>query len=558
MNRGGQLPPQSKNELTPNQKTLNPDGQQSKTATKTMKQNTEKNSLAYYNGAIVEVLENRGTNTVIKIKGGSRASVLTRNLQPTEEKKTRLPEWLAVGSRVYHNGKIKTLTRVGNTRYEAESVGCWYDGQIAGLLADGRPVCDSDTMTEEPHQALDDFQRLLAASVEDLNLDTADLLQLQFLASSVGFDELALYVHGLICTGSDPNPDELREIVEDMLWTLQGEIEGYEEEADVMRNDLESARAAGYDKYLDYRADPSDKAAIEEAKAEFNEVIAERIKDINEHYTLYVEPAAARLRSFLVAFSAVVPQPEDPAQCTMIFEAENPTEQKPEPTEQKTAPTDAEVLETAARIRANYESMKAEAEREQAAAAFAEAITAYCEELSRPEPLAWEPETIIIPFEPRPAAEVEQPRRRHRLNLRPRLSRWLHPARWVAVAFIVCLLSGLLLCMNTSTAAADDIAAAYDLAPVTITAEAPDTFIENEAPSLIENEAPAPSPVKKLAALSTVKKAATDIATATAPTADDADSPTTAPATATPPAADADGLTICEGTPWAYTMMNWA
>ena len=37
MNRGGQPPPQSKNELTPNQKTINPDGQQSKTATDEMK-----------------------------------------------------------------------------------------------------------------------------------------------------------------------------------------------------------------------------------------------------------------------------------------------------------------------------------------------------------------------------------------------------------------------------------------------------------------------------------------------------------------------------------------
>ena len=247
---------------------------------------------------------------------------------------------------------------------------------------------------------------------------------------------------------------------------------------------------------------------------------------------------------------------------------------EPEPTEQKTAPTDAEVMETAARIRANYEAMQAdiEAEREQAAAAFAEAITAYCEGLSRPEPLAWEPETIIIPFEPRPAAEVEQPRRRHRLNLRPRLSRWLHPVRWVAVAFVVCLLSGLLLGMNTSTAAdaaADDIAAAYDLDPVTVTAEAPDTFIEDKAPCLIEDKAPAPSPVKKLAAPSPVKnvadaaecssqKTASDIATATAPADDDADSLTTAPAAPLAPAADADGLTICAGTAWAYTMMNWA
>ena len=190
------------------------------------------------------------------------------------------------------------------------------------------------------------------------------------------------------------------------------------------------------------------------------------------------------------------------------------------PTEQKTAPTDAEVMETAARIRANYEAMKADIE-----------------------------------------AEVEQPRRRRRLNIATRLSRWLHPARWVAVAFVVCLLSGLLLGMNTSTAAdaaADDIAAVYELHPVTVTAAA-----VTDAPA-------APSPVKKLATLPTVKNAAADavtlsrqktaddIATATAPAADDADSLTTAPAAPLAPAADADGLTICEGTPWAYTMMNWA
>ena len=230
------------------------------------------------------------------------------------------------------------------------------------------------------------------------------------------------------------------------------------------------------------------------------------------------------------------------------------------PAEQKTAPTDAEVMETAARIRANYEALRAdiEAEREQAAAAFAEAITAYCEELSRPEPLAWEPETIIIPFEPRPAAEVEQPRRRHRLNLQPRLSRWLHPARWVAVAFVVCLLSGLLLGMNTSTAAADDIAAVYEMHPVTVTAEAPDTFIEDKAPRLIEDKAPAPSPVKKLAAPSTVKNMA-DAAECSSQKTDTADTPA-GEKTASPmnTAIDPHGLTICEGTPWAYTMMNWA
>lgn len=245
-----------------------------------------------------------------------------------------------------------------------------------------------------------------------------------------------------------------------------------------------------------------------------------------------------------------------------------PLRPEPTPANQKPAATDAEVLATAARIRANYEAIQAdiEAEREQGRAAFAEAITAYCEELEQPAPLAWEPETIIVPFTPRAAEVEQQPRRRHRLNLRPRLSRLLHPARWVAVAFVVCLLSGLLLGMNTSTAAADDIAAAYDLAPVTVTAEAPDTFIEDEAPCLIEDkapcliedEAPAPSPVKKLAAPSPVKNVA-EAAECSSQKTDAADYPAgekTASPMAT--ATDAAGLTICEGTPWAYTMMNWA
>lgn len=222
--------------------------------------------------------------------------------------------------------------------------------------------------------------------------------------------------------------------------------------------------------------------------------------------------------------------------------------------------TESAIIEQAARIKAAHEALKAEAEREQGRAAFAEAITAYCEELEQPAPLAWEPETIIVPFMPRPAAEVEQqPRRRHRLNLRPRLSRWLHPARWVAVAFVVCLLSGLLLGMNTSTAGsssradAAEIVAVVELEPVTVTAPAPlpksAADLCPKVPPTFAQESPAPSPVKKAAADAVTlpgQKTASDIATATAPAA--------AMATAT----DAAGLTVCEGTPWAYTMMNWA
>lgn len=232
--------------------------------------------------------------------------------------------------------------------------------------------------------------------------------------------------------------------------------------------------------------------------------------------------------------------------------------------QQPAALTDADVLTAAARIKESYEAMKQQA----TADAYADAITAYCAALEEPAAPAWAPEVITVTpcpvWDDTPAADAAPaPRHRRRLNIAPRLSRWLHPARWVAVTFVVCLLSGLLLGMNTSTAAdapaaaADDIAAVYELHPVIITAALTD------APA-------APSPVKKLAAPSPVKnaaanavtlpnqKTASDIATATAPAADDADSLTTAPAAnglqPTPP----DGLTICAGTAWAYTMMNWA
>ena len=232
--------------------------------------------------------------------------------------------------------------------------------------------------------------------------------------------------------------------------------------------------------------------------------------------------------------------------------------------EQPAALTDADVLAAAARIKSNCDTMKQQA----AADTFADAITAYCASLEQPAASVWSPEVIILKEQPAdPAVDAAPaPRHRRRLNIAPRLSRWLHPARWVAAAFVVCLLSGLLLGMNTSTAAADDIAAVYELHPVTVTADAPDTFIEGEAPCLIEDKAPcliedkapAPSPVKKLAAPSPVKNMA-DAAECSSQKTDTADTPAgekTASPTYT--ASDPHGLTICEGTPWAYTMMNWA
>ena len=210
--------------------------------------------------------------------------------------------------------------------------------------------------------------------------------------------------------------------------------------------------------------------------------------------------------------------------------------------EQPAALTDADVLAAAARIKSNYEAIKQQA----AADTFADAITAYCAALEDTATPVWSPEVIILKEQPAaPAVDASPaPRHRRRLNIAPRLSHLLHPARWVAVAFVVCLLSGLLLGMNTSTAA-DDIAAVYELHPVTVTAAA-----VTDAPA-------APSPVKNAAAVTPSRqKTADDIATA--PAADDADSLTTAPAAPMEPAADANGLTICAGTAWAYTMMNWA
>jgi hypothetical protein len=159
--------------------------------------------------------------------------------------------------------------------------------------------------------------------------------------------------------------------------------------------------------------------------------------------------------------------------------------------------------------------------------------------------------TVSAPYPPAPR------RRRFAPRLRPVLRRLGRVAAVVLPLLIVALFMG----ASTDAAPATDaetVAQVIDLPAVTVTAEA-----VTDAPAT-------PSPVKKLAAPSPVKNAAADavtlpnqktaddMATATAPAADDADSLTTAPAAPLAPAADADGLTICAGTAWAYTMMNWA
>ena len=171
---------------------------------------------------------------------------------------------------------------------------------------------------------------------------------------------------------------------------------------------------------------------------------------------------------------------------------------------------------------------------------------------SQAEPLPEPPAVVTVsaPYPPAPR------RRRFAPRLRPVLRRLGRVAAVVLPLLIVALFIGASTDSTASApaadAAAEPVAQVIELQAVTVTASS-----LTDAPA-------APSPVKKIATPSPVKKAAadavtlpnqktaSDIATATAPAADDADSLTTAPA------ADADGLTICAGTAWAYTMMQWA
>ena len=158
--------------------------------------------------------------------------------------------------------------------------------------------------------------------------------------------------------------------------------------------------------------------------------------------------------------------------------------------------------------------------------------------------------TVSAPYPP-------VPRRRRFV---PRLRPVLHRLGRVAAVVLPLLLVALFIGASTASAPAADaetVAQVIDLPAVTVTAEAPDTFIENEAPCLIEDKAPrliedkapAPSPVKNVAEAAECSSQKTDAADS--PAGEKTASPM---ATAT----DAAGLTICEGTPWAYTMMNWA
>ena len=249
-----------------------------------------------------------------------------------------------------------------------------------------------------------------------------------------------------------------------------------------------------------------------------------------------------------------------------ILTAAEPMEEAPAATV-----TDADVLAQAERIKAIYEDMKAEAVEGMKADDLPDTTPIYTaadvekmiEEATADTYTAEEVAALV-------AAAVAEERARHtRRRFAPLLRPVLRRLGRVAAVVLPLLIVALFMGASTDAAPATDaetVAQVIDLPAVTVTAEAPNTFIEDEAPCLIEDKAPcliedkapAPSPVKKLAAPSPVKNVA-DAAECSSQKTDTADTPA-GEKTASPmnTASDPHGLTICEGTPWAYTMMNWA
>lgn len=519
----------------------------------------QKKQLAAWNGAVVEILEicAADNTAVVKIKGGSRTRIPADALEPTTAKKTTLPAWMMPGAVI----DVKNAVRndAPSTRHTIESVKAtniyYTDGTYSSINyimhygspaddAPAAPVADAPAADEPDPDAIGEIVTIPAnqknAAADAAEQPAAPLVQA---AKETG--------HLIVC--SVPKAEQPAAPVVDA--PAADAVTPANQKTETTPANQKTAA----DEYIETGAFPvwynTQLECTSGNGVDFKVVSWGRKQVKVEYYD--GQRRIYKVRDFINSVengNIIVSAPYDAEYMAMLKRKQ----------QQPAALTDADVLTAAARIKESYEAMKQQA----TADAYADAITAYCAALEEPAAPAWAPEVITVTpcpvWDDTPAADAAPaPRHRRRLNIAPRLSRWLHPARWVAVTFVVCLLSGLLLGMNTSTAAdapaaaADDIAAVYELHPVIITAALTD------APA-------APSPVKKLAAPSPVKnaaanavtlpnqKTASDIATATAPAADDADSLTTAPAAnglqPTPP----DGLTICAGTAWAYTMMNWA
>ena len=237
----------------------------------------------------------------------------------------------------------------------------------------------------------------------------------------------------------------------------------------------------------------------------------------------------------------------------------------PAPAPEVAAVTDADIYAAAARIRANYEAMQAdiEADKQRAADMFADAITAYCESIEPPAAPRWEPETIIIKPVFRDAEPTSAPIHRRRLSL-PRLRPAFRRLLRVAAVVLPLLVFALLTASSQTAAAPADAAAVAEAAPLVADAVA-DTVVycAGELPP-VEVCAPRTPAGQKCCTPSRSKNA---VAVADTPAGQKTASSCTPSNEKTAPDAVADapqpdsqphGLTICAGTAWQYTMMNWA
>lgn len=277
--------------------------------------------------------------------------------------------------------------------------------------------------------------------------------------------------------------------------------------------------------------------------------------------TVYYTDGYKSMLNYLIEYGTPVEQlPEPPAVVVVDMPADAPAPEV-------AAVTDADIYAAAARIRANYEAMQAdiEADKQRAADMFADAITAYCESIEPPAAPRWEPETIIIKPVFRDAEPTPAPIHRRRLSL-PRLRPAFRRLLRVAAVVLPLLVFALLTASSKTAAAPADAApvAVAEAAPLVADADA-DTVVycAGELPP-VEVCAPRTPAGQKCCTPSRSKNADavadTPAGQKTAYICTPSGQKTAPDAVTDAPQLDSQphGLTICAGTAWQYTMMNWA
>ena len=276
--------------------------------------------------------------------------------------------------------------------------------------------------------------------------------------------------------------------------------------------------------------------------------------------TVYYTDGYKSMLNYLIEYGTPVEQlPEPPAVVVVDMPADAPAPEV-------AAVTDADIYAAAARIRANYEAMQAdiEADKQRAADMFADAITAYCESIEPPAAPRWEPETIIIKPVFRDAEPAPAPIRR-RLSL-PRLRPAFRRLLRVAAVVLPLLVFALLTASSQTAAAPADAAAVAEAAPLVADAVAVADTVVYCAGELPPVEVCAPrtpagqkccTPSRSKNAVAVVDTPASQKTASSCTPAGQKTDADTLPDTLQPDS-QPHGLTICEGTAWAYTMMNWA